>query len=107
MNTEGNNESCYYDTLKFYSPADHQALTWRLNKTICGRYSGSFEILNNVMMVNFITDGSLAESGFDVSFSNVCGGTIFASSGVISTEDAVQTRNCEWKIVVKDRRTIQ
>lgn len=106
MNIEGNNVSCSFDMLTFSSPLQYGSSQWHANKTICGRFSGSFEVPSNLMRVQFITDGSVNKTGFQVSLSNRCGGIIRESAGVISTEDVAGAYQCEWIIIVREGRTI-
>lgn len=89
-------------------PREPNTANWNINKTLCGRYSGGFELpLSDVVRVNFKTDGSVNLTGFDMSLTSVCGGTLYGSSGSLSTEDVVGSQRCEWEIVVREGRTIQ
>jgi cubilin len=108
MNIEGNNLSCYFDKVQFMVPKKLLSSQWRVNRTVCGRFTGLIEIpVSNLLRINFITDSSVNGTGFDLTVSNLCGGTLYASAGVLSTDDVINSIHCEWTIIVREGRTIQ
>lgn len=105
---EGDNRSCWYDKLMFLVPQNHLSSLWHINKTLCGRWRGTFELpQTNLMRINFYTDFWVNKTGFDLQISNICGGTLYGTSGILTTDDVINSYRCEWIIIVREGRTIQ
>ena len=108
MNMEGYNFTCYYDMIKLIIPIRSDLSMWKVNKTVCGRYTGLIEMpAIHIMRINFITDYWGNRTGFNLTVSPICGGTLYGTYGYISTDDVMNEVKCTWKILVKLDRTIQ
>jgi hypothetical protein len=104
---DGHNATCWYDKLMFLVPEHRSSSLWRINKTLCGRYVGSFELPRvNLIKINFKTDSYYNRTGFDLIVSPVCGGILYDSFGTLSTDDVMNSDHCEWTIIVREGRTI-
>jgi len=109
LHLEGNmNYSCYYDKLSLLVPQNHLSSIWRINKTLCGRFTGLLEMpYSNLLRIHFKTDSYINGTGFDLTVSTLCGGILYDSNGVISTDDVINSIRCEWTIIVREGRTVQ
>ena len=117
---EGNNRSCLYDMLKILVPRRDRMLAgtndfytpiWRINRTLCGRFVGALESTDfvpfHLMRLNFVTDSWVNKTGFNLTVSTLCGGTLNGQYGYLSTDDVSHSVECEWLILVREGRTIQ
>ena len=115
LNTEGNNRSCHTDMIKLMVPRRNLLLSdpadpslWRVNRTLCGRFIGSFELPPiHKMRINFLTDSSVNKTGFNLTVSTICGGTVYGPNGYLTTEDVLNQIKCDWVILVREGHTIQ
>ena len=112
INIEGRNDTCRYDTLKFFErPPSHSVSAWHLNTTLCGRYGGNqIDIFSTEARIEFFTDNYVNGTGFKISLSSVCGGTIPIPAGGSITLDTSHVHGaveCVWTLVARPGRTIQ
>lgn len=94
--------------IKLMFPRRRDSSVWSVNRTICGRFSGSVETpLFHIMRIQFLTDGWVNKTGFNLTVSTICGGTLYGSNGQLSTDDILHSQQCQWVIIVREGRTIQ
>ncbi|RWS22524.1 Cubilin-like protein, partial [Leptotrombidium deliense] len=98
--------NCGFDKLQFFEPLEYRSLTWKLNKTLCGRDTPKLYSSSNKLKITFKTDASLSKTGFRIIVIAVCGGFFYESFGVISTDNVFNRTDCEWLVSVREGRTI-
>lgn len=106
INIEGRNDTCRYDTLKFFARTFGH---WHLNRTLCGRYGESFELPSDNARIEFWTDAFVNGTGFKAQLMSLCGGELQVTGQPVelSTEHVHAATDCVWLLAARPGRTIQ
>ena len=110
MNLEGR-EPCYYDRLSIFEEVRNSTVQFALKKKWCSRMKGEeVEVFSSRVKLTFQTDSFYNYTGFRISVERICGGNLFATSGVISNtfnHSTILCDNSTWNINVRNGRTIR